>query len=116
MVGKESSSFSAEKEPKRLPLLWGMGCGAANAHAPEYQKFFGSFFFKKELLLFVPQIFTCVFNILILNAAHAATHVPLPHFRIVVTQRRQAFWQHDGGNLAVAGSLDRFVTRARRLR
>jgi hypothetical protein len=33
----------------------------------------------------------------------------------VVTQRRQAFWQHYLGNLEVAGSLDRFVTRARRL-
>jgi hypothetical protein len=51
MVGKESSSFSAEKEPKRLPLLWSMGCGAANAHAPEYQKFFGSFFQKRTASL-----------------------------------------------------------------
>jgi hypothetical protein len=62
------------------------------------------------------QKFTCVFGKPTLLAAYAATHVPLPHSPIVVTQRRQAFWQHDGGNPAVAGSLDRFVTRARRLK
>jgi hypothetical protein len=30
----------------------------------------------------------------------------------LVTQRRQAFWQHWGAFLHVAGSLDRFVTLA----
>ena len=39
---------------------------------------------------------------------YAATHVPLA---LVVTQRRQAFWQL----VLVAGSFDRFVNSARRL-
>jgi hypothetical protein len=32
---RESSSFSAEKEPKKTLLLWAMGVGNFNAHGPE---------------------------------------------------------------------------------
>ena len=53
--------------------------------------------------------FSCTRGVGVLCAPpYAATHVPLA---LVVTQRRQAFWQ-----LAlVAGSFDRFVNSARRL-
>jgi hypothetical protein len=45
--GKESS-FSEEKEPKRLLLTWSMGCGRANAPGPESKKSFCFFFFRKR--------------------------------------------------------------------
>jgi hypothetical protein len=44
----KKSSFSEEKEPKRLLLIWSMGCGRANAPGPESKKFFASFFQKRS--------------------------------------------------------------------
>jgi hypothetical protein len=39
-----------KKRTKKLLLCWGMGAGADNAHAPESENFFASFFIKKEAL------------------------------------------------------------------
>jgi hypothetical protein len=38
--------FVNKKKQKNFEL-WGMGCGAANAHGPRFQKFFGSFLQKR---------------------------------------------------------------------
>jgi hypothetical protein len=39
-----------KKRTKKLLLLWAMGSGGDNAHAPESKIFFASFFIKKEAL------------------------------------------------------------------
>jgi hypothetical protein len=39
-----------KKRTKKLLVIWGMGAGDDNAHAPESKNFFASFFIKKEAL------------------------------------------------------------------
>jgi len=54
MVGARKSSSFLKKRTKKLLLLWGMGAGGDNAHAPESKNFFASFFLKKEALPSLP--------------------------------------------------------------
>jgi hypothetical protein len=46
---KDSASFFAKKEAKKL--LFAAGCGIGVANAPSEQKFFGSFFQKRTSFL-----------------------------------------------------------------
>jgi hypothetical protein len=50
MASKQALLFLKKKKQKDF-LCWGMGCVAANAHAPESEKFFGSFFQKRTAFL-----------------------------------------------------------------
>jgi hypothetical protein len=50
MKASKNLLFLKKKKQKDF-LCGGMGCGGAHAHAPEYQKFFGSFFQKRTASL-----------------------------------------------------------------
>jgi hypothetical protein len=41
---KQEAAFLKKSGAKKLLLIWGMGFGCANAHAPDSKKFLRSFF------------------------------------------------------------------------